>query len=105
MNAAQLFGQRLRAVRKARKLSIAALSSWIGVCDTYVGFIERGERNVTVEMADRLARSLGVPLGRLLNPGIPMSALLDPCGNCGDRPPIGYRCLSCGLQTTLKEAA
>ena len=54
------FGERLRAERIARKLSQEALADVLGVHRTYIGGLERGERNVTLRTVERLAQRLGV---------------------------------------------
>ena len=54
------FGERLRAERVARKLSQEALADVLGVHRTYIGGLERGERNVTLRTVERLAERLGV---------------------------------------------
>ena len=37
----------------------------VGLLQTYVSSIERGERNVTIGTADRLARALGTTLAEM----------------------------------------
>ena len=59
------FGARLRALRKARKLSQAALASAAGLDRSYVGSIERGESNVALVNIHRIAAALGVEAGAL----------------------------------------
>lgn len=56
---AQLFGVRLRALRRKKKLSQAALSELAGLHRHYVSDIERGARNPAVENIARLAWALG----------------------------------------------
>jgi transcriptional regulator with XRE-family HTH domain len=60
------FGDNLRKVRKAKDLSQEDLAAKAGLHRTYVSSVERGERNVTLETIDRLARALGVPMTRLM---------------------------------------
>jgi transcriptional regulator with XRE-family HTH domain len=38
---------------------------WVGLHQTYVSSIERGERNVTIQTADRIARALGTTLSSM----------------------------------------
>ncbi len=54
------FGQSLRALRKARSLSQEVFADVLGVHRTYMGGLERGERNVTLRTVERLADRLGV---------------------------------------------
>jgi transcriptional regulator with XRE-family HTH domain len=54
------FGTRLRAERVARNLSQEALADVLGVHRTYIGGLERRERNVTLRTVERLAERLGM---------------------------------------------
>lgn len=54
------FGDRVRARRLDAGLSQEALAEQAGLHRTYVGSIERGERNVALVNIVRLARALGV---------------------------------------------
>ena len=59
-------GQNLRNLRVAKGLSQEAFADLLGVHRTYIGAMERGERNLTLGTVERLARSLGVePLSLL----------------------------------------
>lgn len=60
------FGLAVRRLRSARGLSQERLAERAGVHRTYVGGIERGERNVTLLSIDRLARALSVDASTLL---------------------------------------
>jgi transcriptional regulator with XRE-family HTH domain len=66
----QTLGQNLRAYRQQRDLSQEAFADLLGVHRTYMGGIERGERNLTLRSVERLAESLRVsPLELLAEPG------------------------------------
>ena len=58
----------VRATRKARGLSQEALADEAGLHRTYVGSIERAERNVSVDNIERLADALKLPGWKLLVP-------------------------------------
>lgn len=59
----QAFGRYLKQVRLSQGLSIRTLARRIKVHNTYLGFVERGERGTpTPYILERLARVLGVPL-------------------------------------------
>ena len=60
MSLAKTFGKNVRRVRKERDLSQEALADEVGLAVTYVGQIERGTRNPTLEIVERLARALRV---------------------------------------------
>lgn len=53
-------GRNLRAYRQARGLSQEAFAEVVGVHRTYMGGLERGERNLTLKSVERLAERIGV---------------------------------------------
>lgn len=57
----------MRAYREKAGYSQEELARRAGIHRTYIGGIERGERNPTLGMIHRLADSLGVEAHRLLN--------------------------------------
>jgi transcriptional regulator with XRE-family HTH domain len=60
------FGRNVAALRKQRGLSQEAFAEVVGVHRTYMGGIERGERNLTLRSVERFADRLGVPVLELL---------------------------------------
>ena len=60
------FGVNLRQAREAKGLSQEALAHQAGLHRTYVGAVERGERNVSIDNIERLARALGVTPAELM---------------------------------------
>lgn len=60
------FGSIVRRLREAAKLSQEALAAKTHIHRTYIGGIERGERNPTLLMIHRLAKALGVKPAELL---------------------------------------
>ena len=56
------FGRRLRALRDARALSQEALADRAALHRTYVGSVERGERNVSLDAIHALADGLRVDI-------------------------------------------
>jgi transcriptional regulator with XRE-family HTH domain len=59
-------GRNLRAYREARGLSQEAFADVLGVHRTYMGGVERGERNLTLKSLERIAARVGVdPLSLL----------------------------------------
>lgn len=54
------FGARVRELRLARGLSQEALAHEAGIDRTYVGGVERGERNLALDNIWRVADALGV---------------------------------------------
>jgi transcriptional regulator with XRE-family HTH domain len=60
------FGNRLRFLRKQRDLSQERLAHLAGLDRSYVGGVERGERNISIENICILAGALKVPPSALL---------------------------------------
>lgn len=63
----KLFGKRLVELRKAKGWSQEALSLESGVARSYLGGVERGQRNIALVNICRLAEALEVPPSELLN--------------------------------------
>ena len=59
------FGARVRELRQKRSWTQEKLAAAAGRHWTYIGGIERGERNVTLQVAADVARALGVDIGEL----------------------------------------
>ena len=57
----------LRRLRGEHKLSQEALAERCGLHRTYIGSIERGERNATLSSLEAIAMSLDVPVASLLS--------------------------------------
>jgi len=58
MQLRKVFGLNVRRLRKQRGLSIEALADQIDVAYTYVGQLERGQRNPTLAMVEKFAGAL-----------------------------------------------
>ncbi|MDE0145095.1 MAG: helix-turn-helix transcriptional regulator [Nitrospira sp.] len=59
------FGARLREIRRQKGLSQEALASACDLDRTYIGGVERGERNISLINIHRLAQALDVEAGDL----------------------------------------
>lgn len=59
------FGELVRRLRKEQGYSQEEFSFRVGLHQTYVSSVERGERNVTIQTADRIAKALGTTLADL----------------------------------------
>jgi len=59
------FGDRIRELRKEKQLSQEELAFKAGVHRTYLGSIERGERNPSLRNISAIAAALGISLSDL----------------------------------------
>lgn len=58
-------GQRIRNYRNNKNLSQEKLAEMAGCHTTYIGQIERGEKNATLESIEKIAAALEIPLSQL----------------------------------------
>ena len=63
----EILAKNLRALRHADGMSQEDLAARCGLHRTYVGSVERGERNVTLSTLEALASVLGVSVTDLLS--------------------------------------
>ncbi len=61
----KVIGQRLRNYRTQQKLSQEKVAEIAGCHPTYIGQVERGEKNATLESIEKIALALNVPLSQL----------------------------------------
>lgn len=66
MQITKLFGHRMRQYRKSKNLSQEELAHLSQLHRTYIGAVERGERNITLINAQKIATALSEPLVSLL---------------------------------------
>lgn len=60
------FGNKVREIRIKKGLSQEELADLADVHRTYIGMIERAEKNITLESAKKIAHALGINMGELL---------------------------------------
>jgi len=60
------FGNRVRALRKERGFSQEAFAGFCDLDRTYVGGVERGERNISLRNIEMIAKALGVSVCDLM---------------------------------------
>ena len=60
------FGHQVREKRLKLNLSQEGLAERAGVHRTYVGMLERAEKNVTLTNIEKIAKALGVSIDNLL---------------------------------------
>jgi transcriptional regulator with XRE-family HTH domain len=68
-SARRIFAENLRKARLAKKLSQEDLAEVSGLHRTYVGSVERAERNVSIDNMERLSAAVGVSMPDLLKEG------------------------------------
>lgn len=59
------FGQRVREIRKSRGLSQEGMAALAGVDRSYMGHIERGEKNITLTKIYQISDALGIEVADL----------------------------------------
>jgi transcriptional regulator with XRE-family HTH domain len=60
------FGKRIRQLRTERNLSQEELSFQTGFHRTYIGMVERGERNISLSNIGVFAKAFGMSVSELL---------------------------------------
>lgn len=60
------FGERIRQLRKAENLTQEELAARTGFHRTYIGMIERGERNISLSNIGVFAEYFEMSLGKLM---------------------------------------
>lgn len=61
----KLIGQRIRNYRTQQKLSQEKLAELSGCHPTYIGQVERGEKNATLESIEKITSALNISLSQL----------------------------------------
>ena len=61
------FGNKVRERRTELGLSQEELAGRAGFHRTYIGMIERAEKNITLENIEKIARALEIPLDKLMS--------------------------------------
>lgn len=56
----QKFGKRLKSLRLDKELTQLELAEILDMSPNFIGMLERGERNTTVENVFKIARALGI---------------------------------------------
>lgn len=58
-------GERIRAIRKAKGLTQQQLAELSGLDDAYIGSVERGERNFSIDTLEKILKGLNTPANDL----------------------------------------
>jgi len=56
---------RIKSLRQEQKISQEKLADKCGLHRTYIGSVERGERNISIENLEKIADALGVSIKEL----------------------------------------
>lgn len=65
-----ILAENMRAYRQQHGISQEALAEACGLHRTYIGSVERAERNVTLRTLATLAEALGISVPQLLTPNL-----------------------------------
>lgn len=66
---AQMIGGRIRELRRKAGLSQDDLAERAGISSKYLGEVERGVANVSIQVLESIAGGLGAPINEFLNHG------------------------------------
>jgi transcriptional regulator with XRE-family HTH domain len=58
--------QNIKTLRASRGLSQEALADLVGLHRTYIGSVERGERNISIDNLERIAVAFDLSVSQLL---------------------------------------
>lgn len=61
------FGKRVRDLRERKGISQERLGEMADLHRTYIGMIERGEKNITLLNIEKISRALGVRISSLVD--------------------------------------
>jgi transcriptional regulator with XRE-family HTH domain len=61
------FGQRVRFLRQQKNFSQETLAELAGIDRTYIGGVERGERNISLLNVKRVADAFGITISELFD--------------------------------------
>jgi transcriptional regulator with XRE-family HTH domain len=65
-NILEIFGDNVQKYRKEKQISQEKLAELAGVHRTYVGMIERAEKNITLRNMEKIAKALNLEIKDLL---------------------------------------
>lgn len=60
MQMAQLLGENVRRIRRDKGMTLETLAHEVGLAYSYMGQLERGQRNPTLDVVERIAAVLKV---------------------------------------------
>ena len=66
LQARAILSKNLKILRASRGLSQEALADLVGLHRTYIGSVERGERNISIDNLERIALAFDISVSQLL---------------------------------------
>jgi len=66
-NILKKFGDKVREIRKEKSISQEELADIAGLHRTYIGMIERAEKNITLINIEKIANALEISINDLFN--------------------------------------
>ncbi|MDR0853496.1 MAG: helix-turn-helix domain-containing protein [Clostridiales Family XIII bacterium] len=82
MDIGKIIGTRIRYYRKSAGLTQEQLAEKAGLHNTYIGQIERNEKNVTVRNIQKIADSLEISIEQLFSADASSKGAADPASKC-----------------------
>lgn len=61
------FGQRIHELRKQRDMTQESLADKANLHNTYIGSVERGEKNISMKNVERVVKALGISLAEFFS--------------------------------------
>lgn len=89
-------GRRIRNYRVHMNMSQETFAEKCGLHPTYIGQLERGEKNATLESIEKISHGLSIPLSRLFEK-------IDSCDDSENIPLEAYRLLQERSETEQKK--
>ena len=99
----KVLGERIREERKRIHLTQAQLANEVGISDTYMGAIERGERSLTLDTLVKLANRVGVTIDYLLTDFVDGSneSIIDEFKQIIDNQPLDRKVMALQVLRTI----
>ena len=99
----KILGERIKEERKRIHLTQAQLANEVGISDTYMGAIERGERSLTLDTLVKLANRIGVTIDYLLTDFVDGSneSIIDEFKQIIDNQPLDRKIMALQVLRTI----
>ena len=72
-----IFAKNIRMARIHHGLSQERLAAEAGLDRAFVGTLERGQRNISIDNIELIAMAIGIPAHELMNPGLAAARKFD----------------------------